>query len=165
MLRGNDLKVTEGFQNMIYLAMFGGNVEASTPVTRLESEQAFDFWGNTFLTGDRSIQFNSETEMVLRTTALTSSGRLKIEQAVKSDLAFMKSFAEITVVVTISAIDRVDIQINVRELGNLVSREFIFIWDATKQELLNDDDEYIPPPPDTPDVPLQFDYKLDFKLS
>src|SRR4051812_18891907 len=94
--KGKDLSVIYGFQNMPYLAMFGGNVQSSTPGKRLPTEQASDWWGNALLTNDIGHQMNSETERALMTTLLTSSGRLKIEQAVKKDLSFMKEFAEVT---------------------------------------------------------------------
>src|SRR5688572_6826679 len=86
-----DLVVISGLQNMVLLALFGGNVEASTPTKRLPTEQAGDWWGNSlFFPDDPERQFNSLTERTLNTVALTSSGRVRIEQAVLKDLEFMK---------------------------------------------------------------------------
>lgn len=133
-----DLSVIYGFENMIYLAMFGGNVEASTPTQRLESEQAFDCWMNTLLMpNDLSIQFNSETERTLKQVALNSFGRTLIEQAVKKDLDFMSEFAIVKVVVIIPATDKVLIGIQLTQPDNLQQKVFIYIWDATRMELLN----------------------------
>ena len=39
-----DLEVIFGFQNMPYLALFGGNPGFSTPTQRPENSQAFDWW-------------------------------------------------------------------------------------------------------------------------
>lgn len=133
---GQDLKVVYGFENMPYLALFGGNVEADTPTERLENEQAFDWWGNSLLfPNEPSLQLNSQTERALRNVPLTSSGRQLIEEAVKADLDFMRPFAEVSVSVTIPAHDRVKIAVTLREPDNLQEKEFIYIWDATEQGL------------------------------
>ena len=61
-----DLSVIEGFENMPYLALFGGCTEQSTPLLRVKSEQAFDWWGNNlFFPNDQSKQLNSITERIL----------------------------------------------------------------------------------------------------
>jgi hypothetical protein len=130
-----DVLIIYGFENMPYLALFGGNVEASTPQKRLETQQAFDFWGNSILTNDPSIQFNSETERVLNTTPLTSSGRQLILQAIKKDLEFMREFARVGVAVSIVSTDKVVIGIALQQPDNLQERRFIYIWDATQNEL------------------------------
>lgn len=138
---GNDLAMVFSFENMPYLALFGGNVEAVTPQKRLESEQAFDFWGNSLLfTNDTSIQFNSLTEKTLQITPLTSSGRLIIENAIKSDLEFMAPFAEVTVVTEIVATDQINIGIGIKKPDNLEEKRFIYIWENGKLLLL--DEEY-----------------------
>lgn len=154
-----DVQVIEGFENMPYLAMFGGNLAASTKRTRLPSEQLFDFWGNALLfPNDESLQFNSETERTLNNTALTSSGRAIIEAAVKRDLTFMKAFCEVAVAVSIVGVDRLVIGIRLQEPGNQQSRDFIYIWDAMRNEL---NLPYVPSgaKPVTADG---FDYILDF---
>lgn len=135
---GSDLAMVFSFENMPYLALFGGNVEAVTPQKRLESEQAFDFWGNSLLfTNDTSIQFNSLTEKTLQITPLTSSGRLIIENAIKSDLEFMAPFAEVTVTTQIISTDRIDILIGLKEPGNLTEKRFIYIWENGKLNIDN----------------------------
>ena len=139
-LQGNDLESTNSLFNMPYLALFGGNVDSSTPTTRPVNEQAFDYWGNSLLMPNNiEIQYNSLTEKALNETSLNSSGRIKIEQAVKKDLAFMSDFADITVLVSITGIDRVKITINVQEPTNNQNREFVYIWDATKGEVITDE--------------------------
>lgn len=142
-LRGNDLFRIEGWGNMPYLGMFGGNTEAVTR-DRLQGEQAFDWWGNNLLMPqDQSIQFNSLTEKKLASVSLTSSGRVQIQQTVLQDLAFMKSFAIVSCDVTIESIDRVKIVIKVKQpydsQGRIPDayRAYIFVWDGT-QQLLGD---------------------------
>lgn len=131
-----DLVTIEGLQNMVYIALFGGNTEASTPIERVDNELAFDYWGNTLLhPNEPQAQFNSLTERTLTETALNSSGRIKIEEAIKSDLAFMEAFATVTVSTSIVSTDRIEITIRLQEPDNLEDKSFIFIWDATEQEL------------------------------
>lgn len=158
----NDFKMIDGFQNMAYLAMFGGNTQASTPTQRIESQQAFDWWGNNLLMpNDQGLQFNSETERVLNKTPLNSSGRLLIEDAVRNDLKFMKEFGTVAVAVSIISDNRVAIGVQVGEPDNVQKREFIFLWDATLKELETVTDEN-----STVSVASGngFDYILDFVL-
>lgn len=134
-LVGSNLQMIDGFQNMPYFGMFGGNVESNTQEF-LPTEQRFDFWGNQLFTlQNAAIQFNSETERILNEIALTSSGRLQIENAVKDDLDFFRSFSTISVAASIVATDRVEIAIQIVELPTQESTEYVYIWDSTQQEL------------------------------
>ncbi len=130
-----DLEVIEGFQNMPYLAMFGGNTEASTG-KRLVTQQDFSWWGNNvFHPNEPELQFNSLTERNLMNIPLTSSGRSQIEAGVKEDLRFMREFARVGVVVSIMDQDKVLLGIAIEQLDNLERQEFLYIWDATRNEL------------------------------
>jgi hypothetical protein len=143
-MKRNDISVIEGFENMPYIGMFGGNPGFSTPSRRLRSQQNFDFWGNeVFAANNLSLQFNSNTEHALNTIPLTSGGRILIEQAVKRDLQFMRPFARVGVAVTISGVDRLIIAVRIIQPENLQQRDFIYIWDATKNELLSKDGQVI----------------------
>jgi phage gp46-like protein len=138
---GNDLEMVGSFQNMPYLALFGGNVKQSTPNQRLFTEQAFDWWGNSLLLfDDIGIQFNSETERTLQSVGLSSASRQIIQDAVNADLQFMQAFAIIVVEVSIIATDVVKIFISLKEPDNLQAQEFIYIWNAALQELVVDYD-------------------------
>ncbi len=123
-LVGNDLAVVNGIENMVYLAMFGGNVaQSTTPVPVADSK---DYWGNNLLMqNDPSIQFNSETERALNNTPLTSSGRVIIENAIKKDLEFLSPQSVVTVTVTIVATDRINV--NIRVVTNLTGEQIIII--------------------------------------
>lgn len=133
-----DLTVIEGFENMVYLAMFGGNVEQSTPVNRPENVQMFDWWANDlFFKNNPSLQFNSITERTLNEVALNSAGRILIEEAVLSDLEFMTEFAEVSAQVNIKDHDRVEIKVFIGEPNNIQGKKFEYIWDATRQSLID----------------------------
>lgn len=133
-----DLSIVEGFENMPYLAMFGGNVEQSTPVNRPESTQMFDWWGNSLLfTDNPSQQFNSITEKTLNEVALNSQGRILIEEAVLADLEFMREFAELEVSVSIIDNDKVEISILIDQPDNKQDKKYEFIWDQTLKSLID----------------------------
>lgn len=136
-LKGNDLDTSGSIYNLIYMALFGGNPKASTTGEELETEQRQDHWANALIDQDLpEFQFNSELEETLNSVALNSSGRLQIEEAAKNDLEFLKDVAEITVTARIIEIDKIELRILAQEPGNLQEQAFIFIWDATKQELI-----------------------------
>ncbi len=143
--KGNDVTTAAGWENMPYLAMFGGNVRQSTPSRRVEGELNFDFWGNAY-EPDPVVQMNSQTERTLMTTALTSTGRVVIENAVKADLAFMSEFADVTVAVSIVSDDRVQIDIAIIEPTNLQNRNFRYLWDSTLGGLSVDGETGYAPP-------------------
>ena len=132
---GNDLVMIKGFQNMPLLGMFGGNPGHETKEF-LENEQRFDWWGNDLLfPNDSSVQFNSETENLLNNISLTSSSRLEIIETVKTDLEFMNDFADLTVDVSFVGVDRVEIYIEILEKGNEQPKNYVYIWDSTKNEI------------------------------
>lgn len=133
---GSDLSMIEGWQNMPYLGIVGGDLESNT-IDFKPTEQRFDWWGNDLLMpNDSAIQFNSDFERALNNLPINSASRLKIEQIVKSDLKFMESFSSVKVNVSIVGVDRYSIYVTVSELGNLESNEFIYLWDATQNELI-----------------------------
>lgn len=135
-LEGNTMKLANSFQNMPYLATFGGNPEQSTVGPKEEGEQAFDWWGNYLLMSQQpDVQFNSAFERMITQVALSSAGRLQLQRAVKEDIKFMEAFALVTVTVTIEDVDRVKIFIELQEPDNLQSTVFVYIWDSAKQEL------------------------------
>jgi phage gp46-like protein len=111
---GNDLAVVGSIENMIYLAMFGGNIEEVTS-PKFVPAQSFDYWGNSLLMPNSpSLQFNSYTEKIINSTPLTSSGRVLIENSIKKDLEFFKeSGATVSVSVEIVATDKIRVRITI----------------------------------------------------
>lgn len=128
-LLGNDLDGTSGLYNQVYLALFGGNTEAST--ARDMSAPRSDWWGNALLLQDAA-QFNSETERTLRNTALTSSGRAAIERAVRKDLQYLDIPNEVAVSVT--SHNKVVIEVRLLQEGE----KYKFVWDSARDELINE---------------------------
>lgn len=135
-MNGNDVSMVEGFENMPYLGIFGGNLEAVTNGPKLPNEQAFDWWGNNLLMAQNpAIQFSSLLEKKLQSVALTSASRVQIEQIILRDLQFMLAFSEVSVDTSIVATDNLRIAIKLVRPDNLQDKEFIYIWDATKNTI------------------------------
>jgi phage gp46-like protein len=133
----NDLSVIYGFENEVYIALFGGNVKEDTPQKRNPLDQDLSFWGNNLLhPNDKSVQYNSKTERALDTIALTSSGRALIEQAVRDDLNYLNAIGTITASVSIVGVDKIEIDVTIQQPAS-TAQNFTYLWDATKQELID----------------------------
>ncbi len=131
-IQNNDIWSTMSLWNQIYIALFGGNPQEITTDKSGEGEQRQDFWGNQFLESEPDEYVNSLTEKILDTTALNSAGRIKIEQAVKSDLAFLAKLRTVSVEVSIKGIDKVLIEIGLQEPDEIEDKRFRLLWDGTR---------------------------------
>lgn len=95
-LKGNDLETTD-IESLVYLSMFGGS----------------EWWANN-LFAEESAQIICRTEQVLEEVTLNSSGRLRIESAVRQDLAYIPEHipgSTVEVQVIIISDDRLEIQV------------------------------------------------------
>lgn len=136
-IEANDIVLTESLFQMIYLALFGGNIEASTTGNELPSELRYDWWGNELLFGEvREVQFNSETERVLKETVLNTSGRTIIERAVEYDLQFLNQIADYSVEVSLETYNRVEIMIKLQRLDNQQEKIYQLVYDNAKDEVI-----------------------------
>ena len=132
----NDLSVIYGFENEVYIALFGGNVAQDTTQKRNPLELDLSFWGNNLLHPyDNSVQFNSKTERALNTIPLTSAGRALIQQAVSDDLDYLKVVGSVTVNVSITGVDMIEMDIQLQQPATS-AQNFTYLWNATKQELI-----------------------------
>lgn len=133
----DDLAMGETLYEQIYLALFGGNIEASTKLNYLPTEERNDYWGNSLIWKDqKDLQFNSETERAIQNNALNSSGRLKILQAVETDLAYLKSMLEMTAEVQILGRDSLQIIVNFTEIQNQQNRALKLVYSNAKNEII-----------------------------
>lgn len=137
LLLNNDLSLSETLFQMIYISLFGGNVESSTTGSEIEGQERGDFWANSLIFKEqKNKQMNSLTEKTLRETVLNSSGRLKIQSAVEQDLFFLKNIVNIATNVLILASEKVAIEITLTSIDNQSSKLFQFIWDNAKNEVV-----------------------------
>jgi len=134
-LKNNDINLTTGLTNQIYIALFGGNKEENTSENLNVKDNRQDFWGNAYL--DSEYQFNSNFERALSTVALTSGGISKLEDAAKSDLKYLRNYADITVVGSIPEIAKFVLDITIKEPDNQ-STKVKFIWDGQKVEIIEE---------------------------
>jgi phage gp46-like protein len=135
----DDLLMGESLYQQIYLALFGGNLEADTKQVYTEKEERFDYWGNSLIWNDvKSIQFNSQTERTIQNNALNSSGRLAIMQAVDLDLHYLSSIITYEVDVSIISAIKLSIIVNFTEKTNQQDRTLVLIYDNAKKEIIID---------------------------
>lgn len=133
---GTDIQTIEGFQNMPYLAMFGGNPDQITTGAKDPENEAFDFPGNFVLNPNNpAVWFNSLTEKFLKNVALTPASLTRIENVVKEDVNFMREFSSIRVSATLPTVDVLRIDVFILEQNAVEENQFSYIWDATKNEL------------------------------
>lgn len=131
-IENNDIQLNESLYQTIYIALFGGNVEASTIGNEVETEERLDYWANPLLFATKTNkQYNSETQRTLSNVTINSNGRLKIKQAVENDLTFINSIASYEVEVSIISTDRIEIIITLSD-----GTELQFIWDNAKDEVI-----------------------------
>ena len=133
----NDLLMGESLYQQIYIALFGGNIEASTKSVYLDSEERCDYWGNTLIWKDgKTKQFNSETERAIQNNALNSSGRLNILQAVNVDLEYLKTIINFEADVSILSRDNLRITVSFTEKTNQQNKALQLIYDNAKKEVI-----------------------------
>jgi phage gp46-like protein len=132
----NDIALGDQLLQYVYLALFGGQVEADTLGNEPAGEIRLDWWGNSLLFAlDQARQFNSQTERALNNNALGSSGRVAIQQAVLADLKFFKSFADITVNVVILSNNKVNIQVGINQLSQK-NITISLLWDSAQKAVI-----------------------------
>jgi phage gp46-like protein len=137
LIQSKDLTLSESLFQSIYIALFGGNIEAETTGDEAVGEERFDFWANGLIFSESAgKQFNSRTEKTLREVAINSSGRAVISRAVNSDLIFLKNISNFEVNVVILNINKVSIEIKMQSLTNQQNQSLQFIWDNAKGEVV-----------------------------
>lgn len=138
-LLSGDLVLAESLYQMIYISLFGGNVEASTLGNEIDSEERFDYWANSLVFRDKiNKQFNSVTEKTLSEVTINTSGRLKIKSAVEQDLIFLKKIVTLDVNIVILSTNRIEINLILESIPNQSNKQFQFIWDNAKKEIIID---------------------------
>ena len=118
---GGLVEMDGGLRSAAYISLFGGNEDDSGA-----DRDNHNWWGNI---GQRR-QIRSETQYLLQTLSPSSGNLLRIEDAVKRDLAWLKADGVATTIaasVTIPAYNHVKIMI---EIDNQ-DLEIVDNWSAT----------------------------------
>jgi hypothetical protein len=129
-----EFDLTDGLFNYVYLYLFGGNIEEDTPETPTAGKFRNDYWANGLF--NTELQFNSTTERALLENAITSQGLENIRNAIVFDLKGLKDLAEIDVDLISSNVDKLEINVSLKEPDSDQLQTFNFIWDATRSELI-----------------------------
>lgn len=132
-----DIATTEMLYQQVYIALFGGNVEQNTKTNFLLTEQRFDYWANALIwPTEPDLQYNSNTERVLNTTALNSSGRLDILRAVEQDLQYLNELLNFTADVELESTNRVRIIVTFQPKTNQEDKVLQLVYDNAKNEII-----------------------------
>jgi len=135
-VKGSDLKLTQGWDTMLFLSLFGGNVEESTDGSRTEGEIPEDYWANSLLFGGNpGLQFNSRTVRVLQEQQLSKDTIFNLEQAARADLDQLQQFATIEVSAELLSPDSAQLNITITEPGNQEGGLYQFLWDGVEKRL------------------------------
>ena len=133
----NDLVLGEALFQQVYLALFGGNLEASTRGDELITEIRQDWWGNSVFFGENpNKQFNSLTEKALNEVVLNSSGRLTIINAINEDLDYLRSVVNFTIDVIFSDYNTIKIMIKFEQTQTNNDTVLELVWNNAKNELI-----------------------------
>lgn len=115
-INNNDLALVYGYENMPYISMFGGA----------------EFWGNSLLLSDSNRAYNATTETVMNNTALNSSGRVAIEQAINADLSYL---LEISPDTTLTVESQIVSDTRLDTLITFNGQSFSMMWNPITQNL------------------------------
>jgi len=136
-IASNDLVMGENLYQQVYLALFGGNVEANTKPDILLNEERFDWWGNTLFFKDKPTrQFNSNTERTLLQVVLNSYGRLQLIQAIINDLTYLSELLNSTVDVEFFNTNKIRIIVMFSPKTNQENKVLQLVYDNAKNELI-----------------------------
>lgn len=122
----NTLINDEKLSNIVYLALFGGNVGKSTRKAQKGEFREY-YWGNDF-TLFEDARMDSGFEYSLQTTSLTSGARVKLEAIATQDLkCLLKYFRSYSVKISMLYVDFITLDIIiVTEEGQKVEKSYTY---------------------------------------
>jgi phage gp46-like protein len=112
----DDIATFDSMETAVYLSLFGGNERDSG----LEGDAPLQWWGN-LGEPERTRQYRSETQHLLRSLVATPANLRRIEDAVERDLAWLleKEASRISVLATIPALNTVRITVKIETTRKL----------------------------------------------
>lgn len=129
----NNIQLTNSLYTAIYIKLFGGNIGSSTELNRIAGEYTKGWWGNKVSDGKEN-WINSETERTLRGIDTTPRSLQKIKNSAEKDLESLSKFGDITVEVSMPQLNRVSINIQVKEI--IGESSITFTWDSMRKEVI-----------------------------
>jgi len=122
------VEMTQTFDTMAYLCLFGGNQDDSG-----NPNDAKSWWGNVGEV-DPDFQYRSETQNLLLAIPSTSANLRRIEDAARRDLAVFtnkKIANEVEVLASIPGVNKVNISGVIRAIGREFEFNFTQNWSAS----------------------------------
>jgi len=122
-------EMTGGFETAVYLSLFGGNEDDDGRPNNPKT------WWPNVEEEDPSKRYVSETQNLLLGLPLTSGNLLKVEEAVKRDLQWMKNeniISKLEVFASIPDVDKINISITIEAEGKEENFNFTINWKAMK---------------------------------
>lgn len=122
------VEMSGGLETAAYLSMFGGNEDDDG-----RGDNPHKWWANLDET-ETAKQFRSETQNLLQGIPATTGNLLRIEDAINRDLAWFLDnnvASSVTVSVSMPAVNRIKIIIDIEANGEESSFEFVENWKAT----------------------------------
>ncbi|MCH9712744.1 MAG: hypothetical protein K0U20_08990 [Proteobacteria bacterium] len=122
------IEMAPGLDNAVYLSLFGGNEDCSA-----RPNCPFTWWGN-ISEDDDAFKYKSETLFLLKGLPATTGNLHRIEQAAIRDLNWLitnKVASTVLVTVSIPALNRVKILVNIEAEGMESNFEFVENWKAS----------------------------------
>jgi len=114
-----------GLETSVYLALFGGNEDDTGTVN-----DPNEWWGNRLET-DEARTYRSATQNLLKSLPVTAANLLRLTGAVKTDLQYLLDeniASSVSAAVTIPALNKVQINIDIEAQGVESSFEFVAVW-------------------------------------
>jgi phage gp46-like protein len=117
--------MSAGLETSVYLSLFGGNEQDSG----LQADDSKQFWGNLSET-DPAKQYRSRTQYALRALPAIPANLLRLEDAVKADLAWMlvSVASKVDVVASMPALNRVGLAVAVTVSDKVYELQFLQPW-------------------------------------
>lgn len=123
---GNTVVNDETLSNIVYLALFGGNVGKSTRLAKKGEFREY-YWGNDYtIFGDSKM--DSGFEYALQTIPLSSGAKVKLESIAQEDLkCLLKYFKSYSVKISLIYVDYITLDIEmVVEEGQKIEKSFTY---------------------------------------
>lgn len=124
---GGIVEMSSGLETSAYLSLFGGNEDDDG-----SDGNPQEWWGNRGET-DSAKKYRSETQNLLQAIPATSGNLKRIEDAAKRDLNWFlveNVASSVEVDVSIPAVNKVNITVNIKAVGEESRFEFVENWKA-----------------------------------
>lgn len=122
------IDMSGGLDTAVYLSLWGGNEDCNG-----QTACPFTWWGN-FDETDKAKKQISETQYLLQSIPAITANLSRVEQAAGRDLKWLlenKIASSVVIAVSIPALNRIKIIVNIEANGMESSFEFVENWKAT----------------------------------